>query len=59
MKGSISDLVNYIRSTATFQNYENNYGQSAGNAILHQLEDEYVSENVYPILIVIKLALRG
>lgn len=40
VKGSISDLVNYIRSTATFQNYENSYGQTAGNEILHQLEDD-------------------
>ncbi|XP_065218133.1 putative methyltransferase DDB_G0268948 [Planococcus citri] len=42
VKGSISDLVNYIRSTATFQNYENTYGQSAGNKILHQLEDDLI-----------------
>lgn len=40
VKGSISDLVNYIRSTATFQNYENTYGEGAAGKILHKLEDE-------------------
>lgn len=39
MTASISDLVDYIRNTATFQNYESNNGQNAANNLLRTFQE--------------------